>query len=119
MKTYKLKINMILHTNGKGWWSRTAKSVRCTNLEIETDIDELADAFYLLNIYFDRRTWKTDLHGLIYTDSLFLKELKKNLKKLGFNSDGIGYSEQGMQGDNFVNLDADEAFYHSYLRLKK
>ena len=44
--------------------------------------------------------------GLIYTDSLFLEDLQKNLKAAGFKHyNNISYSEQGMQGSKFVDLD--------------
>ncbi len=40
----------------------------------------------------------------ILTYELWMKEFKKLLKKAGFVGK-VSYSEQGMQGDNFVNLD--------------
>jgi hypothetical protein len=51
----------------------------------------------------------TILGGLIYTDKTFeahLKELLRGCSAMRYIKD-IGYSEQGMQGKNYVNLDID------------
>ncbi len=51
--------------------------------------------------------YKASKHDLIYTDSNFLKSFKELLdkKKLMQYVKSVDYSEQGMQGSNFVNLD--------------
>lgn len=50
-------------------------------------------------------------YGLIYTDPKFIKTFKKLVKLKGYNSKDFNYSEQGMQGDSYVNLDADLKSY--------
>jgi len=58
------------------------------------------------NAKFHLDTWSADEDGLIYTDSLFLEDIQKNLKAVGFKHyNEISYSEQGMQGAKFVDLD--------------
>jgi hypothetical protein len=102
-----------LHTAGDGFWSETAKEVRITEVRM-TYIDP-EEGYGLLNIYFNTDDWRPDRDGLIYTDSLFIKELRDFLTSQGYAGDDVGYSEQGMQGDNFVNLDAGKAFADSYI----
>jgi hypothetical protein len=75
-----------LHTNGSGYWSSTAKAVR---------VDKL---------------------GLIYTDKLFRQELRAYLQAEGYAGDDVDYSEQGMQGDNYVSCDVGSAFIASYMK---
>lgn len=55
-----------------------------------------------LNVYLE--DYDADQHGLIYTDTTFLKSLRHLLKKVRIKAD-IDYSEQGAQGDDFVNFD--------------
>jgi len=47
--------------------------------------------------------------GLIYTDSAFLECVHTALIKAGISieaAEDVCYSEQGMQGDNYVSMDA-------------
>ena len=63
-----------------------------------------------LNVYFNPRIWDIDRYGLIYTDTIFEKHIKRILKEAGFKYfRDIDYSEQGMQGDDFVNFDVDDS----------
>ena len=107
--------NTILHTDGHGYWSNTATAVRVVGFELgyvnpEGDFGEL-------RVYFDENTWNTDDHGLIYTDQRFAEELRAWLTELGYASADVHYSEQGMQGEDYVSLDCDAAFINSYNRL--
>lgn len=87
----------ILHTNGRGCWSTEKRAVRITKITVEEEYDRE------VRVYFDKKTWSPEEHGLIYTDPLFLKELKLLLKRKGLGT-RIDYTEQGMQGDNYVSL---------------
>lgn len=53
--------------------------------------------------------YKAKNDGLIYTDKTFIKSFKDLLKEKGFFSKFkyVEYSEQGMQGTNFVNMDVE------------
>jgi hypothetical protein len=51
--------------------------------------------------------------GLIYTDSLFKQDLMQFVKEHGLAVD-LCYSEQGMQGDNYVSLDVGKEFLDSW-----
>jgi hypothetical protein len=55
------------------------------------------------------------MEGLIYTDKGFMTELKALLEANGLDASDIGYSEQGMQGENYVSLDVGENFIGSWL----
>lgn len=107
-----IKLNKRLPVGGTGLWSRRKCSVTVTGIEF---IDYGDNG--LINVYFDTNDWDVDVDGLIYTDPLFLHELKHMLVgQLGLSSD-VGYSEQGMQGDNYVNLDAGVDFARSWHRV--
>lgn len=99
--------DVTLHTSGDGWWSKENRPVRITKLEL--DHDDPIEKFGELKVYFNTEDWRIREHGLIYTDSLFLKELRNHLNSIGL-SGRIDYSEQGMQGDDYVSLDVFETF---------
>ena len=96
----KVKFN----TAGDGYWSNVAKTVEITDMRLGYVNDELD--FGELRVYFN-----TD--GLIYTDSLFKQELMLFIKQHGLVVD-LCYSEQGMQGDDYVSLDVGKDFLDSW-----
>lgn len=67
-----------------------------------------------LRVYFNTKVWNVKVNGLIYTDRLFLQELRTMLDNMGFNGSDVGYSEQGMQGDDYVSLDVGAKFIQSF-----
>lgn len=113
-------VNMIAHTNGAGHWSEAVRAVRITHLSLVAvygeSNDESDDVSGALNVFFDTASWNVQELGLIYTDRKFLSRLKQNLQELGLTGD-ISYSEQGAQGDNYVDLDVDAEFIASWRRL--
>lgn len=107
-------IKTTLHTIGDSLWSNAERRVDVFRISADTNAD---GEFGELRVFFDPTTWDTSELGLIYTDSLFELELKEFLKSHGLDPSGIGYSEQGMQGYNFVSLDTDKAFIDSWKAL--
>ena len=106
------KVNWQLHTNGKGYWSQFEQTVNVTRVRLFAQADDQGD-FGELRVYFDTRTWDVNSIGLIYTDPRWLFELRGLMRSLGFTGracEDIEYSEQGMQGDDFVSLDVGENF---------
>ena len=107
-----------LHTNGGGYWSNTAKAVDVTKLDLqyctaERDFGELC-------VYFTSASWDVDTMGLIYTDKLFMQELREYLVSLGFTraeANSVSYSEQGMQTDEYVSCDVGAEFIAGLERL--
>jgi hypothetical protein len=113
MKTvYKRFEGGVLHTNGKGFWSHEAREVHVTEIIVE-EVELKNPVFlngpipiYNIRVYFTPESWNVDEHGLIYTDPLFQKELRMFLKEQGFEyCERVCYTEQGMQGRNFVSLE--------------
>lgn len=84
-----------ISTGGRGYWSNVVAPVTVTGWDTDG---------YELRVYFDTKTWSTKRDGLIYTDAAFLKALKPKLKADGFKHE-FEYSEQGMQGDDYVSFD--------------
>ena len=104
MNTQKVTFNTI----GDGFWSSVKKEVTITDMRLGSYISDDLD-FGELCVYFDN-SWECDEDGLIYTDSLFLKELRRFLHQHGLPGHDVEYSEQGMQGDNYVSLDVGAEF---------
>lgn len=109
------KFNTTLTTSGTGLWSTARKAVRTTRIDVPYINDERD--FGELRVYFDTATWDIEQDGLIYTDGRFLAELTTILVEAGFNVSDLGYSEQGMQGDDFVSLDVGKNFLDSWFDI--
>lgn len=108
-----IKFDATLHTNGKGFWTTVAAPVRVEELSLPYVNDEETHGELLVK--FDVKSWDVDSNGDIYTDPLFLEELKAELTLKGFDASELGYSEYGMQRDNCVSLDVGPKFIASWL----
>lgn len=102
----------IFSTCGDGYWSDVAKPVHITDMRLGYVNDE--KNFGELCVYFNTKYWDVNVDGLIYTDSEFLDDLRDFLVQRGLPGDDVDYSEQGMQGDNYVSLDVGEAFIKAW-----
>lgn len=114
-----LENTFTLHTNGKGYWSNKATAVTVEALDLHYITDERD--FGELCIHFNTATWDTAVDGLIYTDKLFMQELRAYLQTLGFTAEeanDVSYSEQGMQGDSYVSCDVGDVFIAGLMRLE-
>ena len=103
-----------LHTDGGGYWNVKAAPVRITELSLGYISPEDDEDFGELCVHFNTDDWRPDRDGLIYTDRLFAQELNAFLQSQGMDPSDLGYSEQGMQGDNYVSLDCGPLFLASY-----
>jgi hypothetical protein len=105
------KVNWMTHTDGKGLWSQFEKTVTVIHVELaytNEDVD-----FGELVAYFDTSTWDITENGLIYTDPRWIDEFRGLMRSLGFTRkacEDITYSEQGMQGNNYVSMDVGADF---------
>ena len=106
------KVNTTLNTDGCGYWSEVAKPVKIVGINLPY-VNEDEDYGELV-VMFDKKSWNVKKDGLIYTDRLFEEELKAFLTTIGLAGEDITYSEQGMQGDDYVSFDVGEAFIQSY-----
>ena len=104
---------VVFSTAGDGYWSNVSKDVEVTDMQLGYVNDE--QDFGELRVYFDTDTWDVNKHGLIYTDSKFKQDLMQFVKQQGLVVD-LCYSEQGMQGDDYVSLDVGAEFLDSWAR---
>jgi hypothetical protein len=105
------KVNWQTHTDGKGYWTTFEKAVTVLRVELADSYEN--GEYGELRAYFDIRTWNCNESGLIYTDPRWIGEFRALMRSLGFTGracEDITYSEQGMQGDNFVSMDVGEDF---------
>jgi len=99
-----IKLNAVLHTDGKGLYTSEKRAVRVTSVEL-SHVDTSSE-YGELRVYFDEDTWDVEASGLIYTDSGFVKGVNNLLSDLGIVGEA-SYSEQGMQGYDYVSFDVD------------
>jgi hypothetical protein len=112
--TLNITVNKMFTTCGDGYWSTVAKEVFVESIAMFISTENVGgegDAEYCdgdLQAYYTEETWDDSL-GLIYTDSAFLECVHTELIKAGISieaAEDVCYSEQGMQGDNYVSMDA-------------
>lgn len=106
-----IPVDVVLNTDGSGYWSVEEKKVKVIGLCLSYTNDE--QNYGELRVFFDTDSWDTMKYGLIYTDDKFIEELKTFLLSIGLGID-VFYSEQGMQGDNYVSFDVGEEFIKSF-----
>jgi hypothetical protein len=104
----------MLRTDGSGLWSNRVARVSVTALAVgDVLVADDGDAYGELRVTFDTATWPVMEFGLIYTDNLFLSDLRALLKQMNLPTD-VEYSEQGMQGPDYVSLDAGNALVRAF-----
>lgn len=108
-------LQVYISTDGSGYWSDVTKEVFVTKMGIAYLNDE--NDFGELRVYFDTNSWDVNEDGLIYTDKLFLETLKAYMLDMGYDGSDVSYSEQGMQGDNYVSLDVGPKFIGSFMNF--
>lgn len=106
-----IAVKKMLATDGKGYWTNKVKQVLVTGVSLGY-INEEAD-FGELCVYFSEDTWDVNKDGLIYTDKRFMRLLQGVLNAMGLDGSDVEYSEQGMQGNNYVSCDVGEKFIDS------
>jgi hypothetical protein len=114
----KMWLCFILHTSGGGLWSNKAKAIGHPHMTIHYTNAEYGE----LRVYFYPSNWSLDKHGLIYTDDQWLRELRTFLHMRGFSYEScrgseLDYSEQGMQGKDYVSLDVGGTFLKEFERV--
>ena len=70
---------------------------------IKSNSDEYGGS---LKFHLNKEEWDTGKEGLVYTDVQFEEDVKKALQDNGFEYyNEVGYSEAGMQCDDYVDFD--------------
>jgi hypothetical protein len=92
-------------TSGFGLWSDVIKEVKTTGYTVNGKSFDFGE----LRVFFDTSTWNVETDGLVYTDPAFLESVR-----VAFGTSDIEYSEQGMQGDDFVSFDVGAEFLNMY-----
>ena len=114
-------VDFVLNTAGDGYWSNVAKTVRinkiafCVCEDVLDDDEELEYGEF--RAYFNENDWDINADGFIYTDRQFYCELAAALSSMGFSAEAVNgfyYSEQGMQGDDYVSFDAGKEFLDAW-----
>lgn len=113
-------INESFIVDGSGLYCKVSREVKILGMVLDTGTWEMfkeespEDLPYgELQVKFDPSTWNRE-DGIIYTDKHWLADLKDFLVRAGYNVDDIGYSEAGMQGDDYVSLDVGHRFINSW-----
>jgi hypothetical protein len=105
-------VNFRTLTDGRGYWSKQVKTVGINRVRLAYVSDE--SDFGELRAYFDPKEWNVDTDGLIYTDMMWKHSFLTCMENvLGFSPDAtldVSYSEQGMQGHNYVSMDVGPQF---------
>jgi len=117
-KMFEKIITTTINTGGDGFWSRAKKPVRLHNMVL-IDMHDGGSHFGELRVQFIVEDWDRAEHGLIYTDRQFKHEFKHFLEEqFGIHKPGLDdldYSEQGMQGKDYVSFDCGPEFIKSYI----
>jgi hypothetical protein len=105
------QVNWQTHTAGTGLWSSSVAAVQVLRVELAYINDE--GDFGELRAYFNTQDWDVEQDGLIYTDKIWINEFRALMRSLGFTRNAvndISYSEQGMQGTDYVSMDVGKDF---------
>jgi hypothetical protein len=106
------KVSFVTRTDGRGYWSTVArKSIRINRVAVASVSDN--GEYGELRAYFDESEWNVESDGLIYSDQAWMKSFRSCMATLGFSVQAlaaISYTEQGMQGTEYVSLDVGRDF---------
>ena len=125
---FNVAVNKFFTVGGDGMWSETAKQVFVTDIGMFVSTVNEADdgdeaCYYDGDMYAltTAETWDESELGLIYTDSAFLECVQTELIKAGISieaAEAVNYSEQGMQDEGRVSLDAFEVGHYIRARMQ-
>lgn len=117
------KFRAVATTYGNGLWSNRQKTIHHNRAELSiyngnNEIEEfysgnVKNTHAEFRVYFTKKDWNTNEHGIIYTDRNWIKDFRSQLKVMGYSSKAlreVDYSEAGMQGANYVSLDVGRNF---------
>lgn len=109
------EITLPAFQDGEGYWSNYEALAEAGISEITVRPEIVARALddsslYIdLNCYFDPEVFNTDTYGLVYGDPTFERAMSNHIKAaLGLTGEDVHfqYTEQGMQGDDMISMEA-------------
>ena len=106
MITKNIPVQWPIQTGGDGLWSTRSTIVEVTNITIKWEGSSQVE----INASFDPNTWDVERDGLIYTDNMFLEGIRRKISDLCGNNTIIDYTEQGMQGEDYVSLECNDRY---------
>ena len=106
MITKTIPVQWAIQTGGDGLWSSRSAIVEVTSLTVKWEGGKVVE----INVSFDPNTWSVEHYGLIYTDKLFLEGLRQKISELCGNNTTLDYTEQGMQGEDYVSLECNDCY---------
>jgi hypothetical protein len=106
MITKEIPVNWAVQTGGDGLWSSRSAIVEVTKLTIKWEGGSVVE----INASFDPNTWNVEHYGLIYTDKMFLEGIRRKISDLCGNNTTMDYTEQGMQGEDYVSLECNDCY---------
>jgi len=84
------KVKFVTRTNGNGYWSEKAKTVRVNRVELAHISDN--NDFGELRVYFNTQDWNVESDGLIYSDMGWKHSFLTCMEKtFGFSPDFLQY----------------------------
>lgn len=109
-------INFVATLNNDSLWKKhdNIGAVTAIGLEMGPCFEDDGEAWGELRVVFATSTWDVERDGLLYTDTGFLEAVIAQLEELGLPTDEVGYSEQGMQGENYVSFDVGNDFIRAW-----
>ena len=111
MITKDIPVQWAIQTGGDGLWSSRSTIVEITGLTIKWEGGNLVE----INASFDPNTWNVERDGLIYTDKMFLEGIRRKLSDLCGVNMTLDYTEQGMQGEDYISLESIDRMAAVYL----
>jgi len=110
------KLALVINTDGMGLWSSECRAVNILGATVSKTVED-DEVWGELRVIFDIYDWDINKHGLIYTDKRAQSELKAHFNSIKLDTSDMGYSEQGMQGSNFISFDVGKAFIDSWEKV--
>lgn len=108
-KNITVPVSITASTDGMGSWTSERRPMKIHKIRFKPYIyTENGVGSIYVDASFYVKDWDTDRHGLVYTDEKWLREFRKafyaKFPAMKGIDPRIDYTEQGMQGRNYVSL---------------
>lgn len=117
-----IKVSWAVTVGGDGYWTRRTGVTVVDHLGLAYVDDSRPGKLYgELRARFTPESWDAERNSLVYTDRTWIAAFHELLQTLGFSREAaraVNYSEAGMQGEDYVSLDAGHAFMSEWDRVR-